>query len=83
MPFTSLPVNNSFTNDWIILKLDPPLTFGKDVRPACLPPDENFLPVGESRTLCWTSGWGAISLGTSNDFQIVLSLFQNSLTLSF
>ena len=64
LPFANVPIgvgNVVFNNDWIILKLAPPLTLNENIQPACLPPDSDFLPFTASREQCWTSGWGALS----------------------
>ena len=55
---------NTYNNDWIILKLDSPLTLGGDVQAACLP-STSYLPLTANEEQCWTSGWGTLSSGTS------------------
>ena len=47
-------------NDWIILKLDSPLEFNDDVRPACLP-SPNWTPETDPNNYCFASGWGLLS----------------------
>ena len=46
-------------NDWIILKLDSPLEFNNDVRPACLP-SPNWVPETDLDNHCFASGWGRL-----------------------
>ena len=46
-------------NDWIILKLDIPLDFNDDVRPACLP-SPNWAPETDPNNHCFASGWGLL-----------------------
>ena len=60
MPYNSGTLNN----DWVILKLDSPLTLGGDVQAACLPSSSGYLPVTATEEQCWTSGWGTLSSGT-------------------
>ena len=47
-------------NDFVILKLDIPLNFEKDVKPACLPSSKAYLDLSseEEEEECFTSGWG-------------------------
>ena len=52
-------------NDFVIVKLDSPLQFNEDVKPACLPSSENYLNVDSSEDRCFTSGWGTLSSGKS------------------
>ena len=47
-------------NDYVILKLDNPLDFNDDVRPACLPSSSDFLDINSGEMDCWTSGWGLL-----------------------
>ena len=55
---TDLPFDNhTGNNDWIILKLDAPLTMGSDVQAACLP-SPSYMPDNITETRCFTSGWG-------------------------
>ena len=44
--------------DVAIVKLRSPLNFTSDVRPACLPPNQDFYPENEGNTYALTSGWG-------------------------
>ena len=48
-------------NDYVILKLDNPLDFNDDVRPACLPSSSDFLDINSGEMDCWTSGWGLLN----------------------
>ena len=60
---TDLPFDrNNSNNDWIILKLDAPLTMGSDVQAACLP-SPSYMPDNITETRCFTSGWGQLSNG--------------------
>ena len=55
---TDLPFDyDTGNNDWIILKLDAPLTMGSDVQAACLP-SPSYMPDNITETRCFTSGWG-------------------------
>ena len=45
-------------NDFVILKLDIPLNFDKDVKPACLPSSKAYLDLSSKAEQCFTSGWG-------------------------
>ena len=63
--------NGAFNNDWIILKLESPLTLDENVQPACLPSDSTFLPLIASKQQCWTSGWGALSSIGDYSFYVV------------
>ena len=45
-------------NDFVILKLDIPLIFDKDVKPACLPSSKAYLDLSSEQEQCFTSGWG-------------------------
>merc|ERR1712223_47471 len=59
--------------DWVIAKLDSPLTLGGDVQAACLPSSASYLSAQSSEARCFTSGWGTLSSGGSapNDLQYV------------
>merc|ERR1719361_470235 len=60
-----LPYDSSTTNnDWLIAKLDSPLTLGGDVQAACLP-SADYLPANSTEDRCFTSGWGTLSSGGS------------------
>merc|ERR1712088_130368 len=60
-----LPYDSSTTNnDWLIAKLDSPLTLGDDVQAACLP-SASYLPADSTEDRCFTSGWGTLSSGGS------------------
>merc|ERR1719242_2667750 len=62
---TDLPYNSQTTNnDWLIAKLDSPLTLGGDVQAACLP-SASYLPADSTEDRCFTSGWGTLSSGGS------------------
>merc|ERR1719361_914324 len=62
---TQFPYNSSTTNnDWLIAKLDSPLTLGDDVQAACLP-SASYLPANSTEDRCFTSGWGTLSSGGS------------------
>ena len=50
-------------NDFVILKLDIPLNFDKDVKPACLPPSKGYLDLSSTEEQCYTSGWGDLTNG--------------------
>ena len=50
-------------NDFVILKLDSPLTLNDDVKPACLPSSSAYLGVSSTEERCFTSGWGTLSFG--------------------
>ena len=50
---------SSFSNDWIILKLESPLDFNEDVQPACLP-TPNWFPELDASSRCIVSGWGLL-----------------------
>ena len=77
--------NGAFNNDWIILKLESPLTLDENVQPACLPSDSTFLPLTASKQQCWTSGWGALSSTGNNNFSVLYfslsPLFRSSLII--
>merc|ERR1712088_183202 len=61
-----LPYDSSTTNnDWLIAKLDSPLTLGDDVQAACLP-SASYLPADSTEDRCFTSGWGTLSSGGSS-----------------
>ena len=49
-------------NDFVIIKLDIPLNFDKDVKPACLP-SSNYLDLNSKEEQCYTSGWGDLTNG--------------------
>merc|ERR1712110_1158783 len=71
---TDLPYNSQTTNnDWVIAKLDSPLTLGGDVQAACLPSSASYLSAQSTEARCFTSGWGTLSSGGSapNDLQYV------------
>ena len=58
---TDLPyVPSNVNNDYVILKVDPPLIMGGNVQAACLP-SANYLPDTASESKCFTSGWGSVS----------------------
>ena len=60
---TDLPFDlDTGNNDWIILKLDAPLTMSSDVQAACLP-SPSYMPDNITETRCFTSGWGQLSDG--------------------
>ena len=60
---TDLPYNSQTTNnDWLIAKLDSPLTLGGDIQAACLP-SASYLPATSTEDRCFTSGWGTLSSG--------------------
>merc|ERR1712051_535867 len=56
---------NTLDNDFVILKLDSPLTLNADVQPACLPSSAAYLDVSSTEERCFTSGWGTLSSGGS------------------
>merc|ERR1712223_2226339 len=57
---------STFENDFAILKLDSPLEFNDDVKPACLPTSSDYLDVSSTEERCFTSGWGTLSSGGSS-----------------
>ena len=59
-------------NDIAILKLKSPLTFNKDVQPACLP--YPFVMPENTRMLAVTSGWGVTSEGNGLAFYALISI---------
>merc|ERR1719273_2797508 len=56
---------STLDNDFVILKLDSPLTLNDDVKPACLPTSSDYLDVSSTEERCFTSGWGTLSSGGS------------------
>ena len=50
----------TYNNDFVILKLDVPLNFNKDVKPACLPPSKAYLDLSSKKEQCFASGWGNV-----------------------
>merc|ERR1712127_382173 len=56
---------NTLDNDFVILKLESPLTLNADVQPACLPSSAAYLDVSSTEERCFTSGWGTLSSGGS------------------
>merc|ERR1719219_2994953 len=61
---TQFPYNSQTTNnDWVIAKLDSPLTLGGDVEAACLPSSASYLSTQSTESRCFTSGWGTLSSG--------------------
>merc|ERR1711953_1648640 len=65
---TDLPYNSQTTNnDWVIAKLDSPLTLGGDVQAACLPSSASYLPTDSTEERCFASGWGTLSPGNSGN----------------
>merc|ERR1712127_159197 len=56
---------NTLDNDFVILKLESPLTLNSDVQPACLPSSAAYLDVSSTEERCFTSGWGTLSSGGS------------------
>ena len=54
MPFDP----DTTSNDVVILKLNNPLNFNKNAKPACLP-DADWTPESV-KTKCFASGWGAL-----------------------
>ena len=65
-------------SDVAILKLSTPLTFNAHVRPACLPPNEDFYPENvEGNVTGIVSGWGLLK--DSNSSSLLMSTgFWNS-----
>ena len=55
--------SGTLNNDFVILKLDSPLTLNDDVQPACLPSSTSYLDVSSTEERCFTSGWGTLSSG--------------------
>merc|ERR1719219_777732 len=63
---TQFPYNSQTTNnDWVIAKLDSPLTLDGNVQAACLP-SASYLPATSTKERCFTSGWGTLSSGGSS-----------------
>jgi len=58
--------SGTLENDFVILKLDSPLTLNADVQPACLPSSASYLGVSSTEERCFTSGWGTLSSGGSS-----------------
>ena len=58
-------LQNIYDNDFVILKLDIPLDFDKDVKAACLPSSKGYLDLTstEKEEQCYTSGWGDLTNG--------------------
>ena len=56
--------SNTLNNDFVILKLDSPLTLNDEVQPACLPSSSSYLGVSSTEESCYTSGWGTLSSGS-------------------
>ena len=52
--------NGNHDSDIAILKLSSPLTFNDHVKPACLPPNEDFYPENEGNVRGVVSGWGLL-----------------------
>ena len=59
-------------NDFVILKLDSPLTINDDVKPACLPSSSTYLDVSSTEERCFTSGWGTLSSGFFHAYSVML-----------
>merc|ERR1712172_61399 len=57
---------STLDNDFVILKLESPLSLNDDVKPACLPSSASYLGVGSSEERCFTSGWGTLSSSGSS-----------------
>ena len=54
----------TYNNDWVILKLDKPLNLNEEVQPACLPFSSNYAPENyHSASRCFTMGYGRLSQG--------------------
>ena len=65
---TDLQYNQQTSNnDWVIAKLDSPLTLGGDVQAACLPSSASYLPTDSTEERCFASGWGTLSAGNSGN----------------
>ena len=59
-------------SDIAILKLSSPLTFNAHVRPACLPPNEDFYPENVIENVKGVaSGWGLLK--DSNSSSLLMS----------
>merc|ERR1711881_376343 len=58
--------SGTLNNDFVILKLDSPLTLNDDVQAACLPSSSAYLGVSSTEERCFTSGWGTLSSGGSS-----------------
>jgi len=58
--------SGTLENDFVIIKLDSPLTLNNDVQPACLPSSSTYLGVSSTEEQCFTSGWGTLSSGGSS-----------------
>ena len=56
--------DNTFNNDFVIIKLSSPLAFNDDVKPACLPSSTSYLGTSSTEARCFTSGWGTLSSST-------------------
>ena len=74
LPFFTVTVDS----DLAIIKLSSPLTFNAHVRPACLPPNEDFYPENvEGNVTGIASGWGFLK--DSNSSSLLMSTgFWNS-----
>ena len=70
--------NGNHDSDIAILKLSSPLTFNAHVRPACLPPNQDFSPENvEGNVKGVISGWG--DLKDRNSSSLLMSTgFLNS-----
>ena len=78
---TDLPYNSQTTNnDWLIAKLDSPLTLGGNVQAACLP-SVSYLPVDSTEERCFTSGWGTLSSGMQSKGNVFLKLQKYNLLI--
>ena len=68
---TDLPYNSqTINNDWVIAKLDSPLTLDGNVQAACLP-STSYLPVTSTEDRCFTSGWGTLSQGIYEPYSFI------------
>jgi len=55
MPYTE----NTYNNDFVILKLQSPLIFNQNVGPTCLPSTSTYAPENLGKS-CFVSGWGQL-----------------------
>ena len=67
-------------SDIAILKLSSPLTFNAHVRPACLPPNQDFYPENvEGNVKAVISGWGALKDRNSSSLLMSTGFWNSNL----
>ena len=77
MPYTG---SNGYNNDFVILKLESNFEFNQNVQPACLPSSSTYNPENFGKK-CFTSGWGRLQYGKSQEAQFFFCFSQTSLPI--